>query len=449
MSNPDGAGNPPATPPPPPDANEPGRGIDGSPAENGGLRRFIFYRELAEVYLLLDNVSASTHKSLPPPPAKPASGDADIGNAPAQTETTDWVEEICKIGWPPSGSNEELANEAATLIRARDLLNNLAAPASGATIAFTLLVAGEEYEPKTPGRKLSWWRRAVLRLAGSHPEYAPPPELPIGPGWDGKAPSRLSLANIAFPNLAKPARSFRIFSRGLLLGLTASFLLTSVLSWDIATGNALLKQLATLEAAEPAPAPASASAVTPAATEQLNVARENLSHWLDGWSWLGWKPTGEPNLACPVAKTASCPDVNEQWAAALLNVLGGAVLPICYGLLGAGAAVARSMATRIRESLLAPRHQTLFLMQLALGAVIGGCIGLFVTPTGGAVTSDTTPSGVLGSVPLSASALCFVAGFGVDGVFLALESLIGRVFNVPDPTKASSPAVPLTQRPPS
>jgi len=37
-------------------------------------------------------------------------------------------------------------------------------------------------------------------------------------------------------------------------------------------------------------------------------------------------------------------------------------------------------------------------------------------------------------VPLSASALCFIAGFGVDGVFQALEGLIRRVFNVSDPT---------------
>jgi hypothetical protein len=29
--------------------------------------------------------------------------------------------------------------------------------------------------------------------------------------------------------------------------------------------------------------------------------------------------------------------------------------------------------------------------------------------------------------------LSFIAGFGVDGVFIALESLIKRVFNVPEP----------------
>jgi hypothetical protein len=111
-------------------------------------------------------------------------------------------------------------------------------------------------------------------------------------------------------------------------------------------------------------------------------------------------------------------------------VLGGAVLPIFYGLLGASASVVRQLSQRIRDSLLAPRHLMLSLVQLTLGAVIGGCIGLFVTPSG--APSSAAP-GLLGSVPLSASALCFIAGFGVEGVFQALESLIRRVFNLPDP----------------
>jgi hypothetical protein len=122
-----------------------------------------------------------------------------------------------------------------------------------------------------------------------------------------------------------------------------------------------------------------------------------------------------------------------------LNVLGGAVLPTLYGLLGAGAAVVRTMSARIRESLLSPRHLQLTLVQLTLGAVIGGCIGLFVTPSG--APSSAAP-GLLGSVPLSASALCFIAGFGVDGVFQALESLLRRVFNIPDPTAKPAPSHP-------
>ena len=54
---------------------------------------FIFTRELAEVYLLLDNVSTSSEKSLPPSPGLAAQG---------QPAEPDLIEEICRIVWPPT-----------------------------------------------------------------------------------------------------------------------------------------------------------------------------------------------------------------------------------------------------------------------------------------------------------------------------------------------------------
>jgi hypothetical protein len=110
----------------------------------------------------------------------------------------------------------------------------------------------------------------------------------------------------------------------------------------------------------------------------------------------------------------------------LVEVLGTAVLPFCYGILGAGAAVVRNIWGKMRDSLLAPRDLTLSLGQLALGAVIGACIGLFVTGSG---TSPQGTVGLAGPVTLSSSAMSFIAGFGVESVFVALESLIKRVFN--------------------
>jgi hypothetical protein len=111
-------------------------------------------------------------------------------------------------------------------------------------------------------------------------------------------------------------------------------------------------------------------------------------------------------------------------ATAYANILATAVLPFLYGLLGAGAAIVRSLSRKIRASLLSPRDLHLSLQQLALGAVIGACIGLFVaSPTDAA-------EGLLGPVALSASALSFVAGFGVEAVFQGIESLITRIFNL-------------------
>ena len=398
------------------------------------IQDFIFSRELAEVYLLLDNVSTSSTKSLPPPPPKTE-----------ETASPDLVSEICSIAWPPKGSAAQQAAQAATLVRARDLLNRLAAPATGATIAFTLLVAGEDttsdIERRRPGRFL----KSLWRLLGIGQKRSPatskavPPENPARTSpptherSSSLAPSRFSLASRAFPNLVKRARFFRLFVPSLVAGLLLVFVGTSVLSWDIAAGNAALAQWTKARIA-PSKTPAipggGGTAVAPEvqqSTPDLAIASANLSHWLSAWDWLQFPR----EIRCP-GKCKEASEINAQWAEILLNILGGAVLPICYGLLGAGATVVRQISARIKESLLAPRHMMLAGVQLTLGAMISGCIGLFVTPSG---AGGSTGPGLFGSVQLSASALCFIAGFGVDGVFLALEGLIRRVFNVPDLAK--------------
>ena len=382
------------------------------------IQDFIFARELAEVYLLLDNVSMSSNKRLPPAVAAPG-------------EPTDLIEEICQIGWPASGSTADRAHQAAILLRARDTLNTAAAPATGATIAFTLLVAGEG--------GLTGLKRG--RREPATPTWAP--EV----GWgDGEAPSRVSLATMAFPNLRLAARRFQVAIPIVVCALLALFLATSWLSWDISIGNSALAEWTKVKAAaadvqsDPvtgAAPPPPAAASTPLLLQSrrdVAFAGANLRHWLLFWQFFLGGPTKLEHFDCG---PGGCPPglglaVNEKWAGEVLNVLGGAVLPTLYGLLGAGAAVVRTMSARIRDSMLSPRHLQLTFVQLTLGAVIGGCIGLFVTPSG---APSSAPPGLLGSVPLSASALCFIAGFGVDGVFQALESLIQRVFNITDPTK--------------
>jgi len=437
------------------------------------IQDFIFAREMAEVYLLLDNVSMSANKNLPPPP-KP-------GDPP------DLVEQICNIGWPPTGDAKDRAHQAAVLLRARDTLNNLAEPANGATIAFTLLVAGEAglkgLFSKVKEEELPWTQEN---------------------GWGDKPPSRRSLALFAFPNLRNEAILFRYLFPVIILFLALTFAGTSLLSWNVADGNAVLAEWTRVKAditqqatpaaattstttgATPTPIPLSAPApvfhphpphhaaatdaapgakpdAKPPVTEaqkkgdssaevpedsnhfrriqnerNLEFAGANLNHWLGFWQRLLKAPTSVSPKDCDdvcVARVSA--DVNEKWATALLNVLGGAVLPILYGVLGAGSAVVRSLSMRMRESLLAPRYMILAFVQVALGAVIGGCIGLFVTPSG--APSSTSP-GLLGAAPLSGSALCFIAGFGVDGVFETLEALVRRIFDLPDPKRPQPPA---------
>lgn len=399
---------------------------------------FVLLRELSEVHLLLDNISAN-----------PASTISDRSPVKRPKELkANWIEEVCEISWPPDGSSDEKAEDAALLIRAKDHLNRLSHPASGASIAFTLLVT-------QGGGKKGWLRRKFI-------------------GGD-VSPTRNSLAQAAYPDLVAKAATFRLWMMWICGGLVAALILTCALSWYVAYGNAALAELATArdtlaeaqtrvnsaetadwtqadesqgdaaDAPQPAPPPAAdATQPAPARTfspycasqpygnptqSQLCNARQRaetsliaverrLATWLC-WDWLRDCEND------PKARDA------PSRAAAFANILGSAVLPFLYGLLGAGAAIIRSLSRKIRTSRLSPRDLVLSFQQLALGAIVGACIGLFVVAPG----ADATGESLLGPVAMSASAISFVAGFGVESVFLALEALISRIFNIsPAPT---------------
>jgi hypothetical protein len=454
------------------------------------IQDFVFVRELSEVYLLLDHVSGRSDKSLI---------DGTV------------VREICEIGWPPTGTEIQQAAQAAVLLSAKDKLNGAARPANGATIAFTLLVSGEESVDHHHHRDWglsSLWRHA---FAGSRVTLEPydggsrgpsdgaggPPQSPtVARRWTRDPPSRLSLARLAFPGLVSPARWFKWEIRFIILLLLLWLMGTCLLSWDVAAGKAIYArvenlraqssqfeaQIKALETEAPTPNPAAPtdktktialllekncgwqalvdrtgrqthdSTETFSSVDEISlcnrvararleyaVSRQDLAGWLADWRyWLSGLANRLCSRNCLPKDESSLPlpkdQTNEQWGSILLEVLAGAVLPLCYGFLGAGAAVVRDLWGKMRDSLLSPRDLTLALGQLALGAVIGGCIGLFISPPGG---TGEGAGGLMGSVVLSASALSFIAGFGVEGVFVALESLIKRVFNISEPTKAS------------
>jgi hypothetical protein len=221
--------------------------------------------------------------------------------------------------------------------------------------------------------------------------------------------------------------------------LFLSLVLTCLLSWDIAAGQAIMTRLdatdssiAAIEKRTPAVGARTIADVND--LDALKAARSNSRHdladWLALWGWLkalSHKLCDPAGCLTEAAVKLQPNEINEQqWAAVLLQVLATAVLPIFYGLLGAGAAVVRSLWNKTRDSLLGRRDVLLSVGQMAQGAVIGACIGLFVTPSG-------TSQGVAaftGAASLTPSALSFIAGFGVDSVFIALESLIKRVFNI-------------------
>jgi hypothetical protein len=401
-------------------------------------KKFVLSRELNEVHLLLDNLSANPDKTF-----SLLAGDKDL--------QPDWLDRICEIGWPPQTSSSDDAAQAALLIRAKDRLNTLAQPASGATIAFTLLVTQEDDAAVDP-------------------------------------PTRRSLAQNAYPGLVGRAKSFRRFMDWMQWILLGFLVFTFFFSCYVAFGFATLAQGADAQVAltaaqkrisdaetgvgdlppgkavknPPAPPASPPGGVTSGpnyaiafcdhaklippvdktsipqfdsiaemqacqAETRAEFAAQSIAGRLRAW------------LLFLVPRRAAAADSAEDFQETLLfagsvfHILASTVLPVLYGLLGAAAAVVRSLSRKIKQSTLAPRDLLLSWQQLALGAVMGACIGLFVTqPSAGGQTG----AGLIGSVALSSSALSFVAGFGVDQVFAALEALISRIFAVMQPGAA-------------
>jgi len=461
-----------------PDAS--GNGATATPGqarasdEGSRLKKHFVGRQIAEVFLLLDNISATKEKKLPDGIDNEVF-QKDLGQ---DGKPKDWLQQIAEIHFPPDGSDKDLALQSAKLYRARDALNAAAAPATSATIAFTLLVAnGAQSGPSLLGRLGAWLGLGDRSEAVAEDETEDP---------DNKQNPRRELALQAFPTFEKPARSLRRFTSLLVFALGFWRLITSAVSWDVATGSALLSQVAALDkrieeidqrmvdawtpsdgqSGNAAAAPGSPAGTAAAsgkegqsdayvrlAAEQKKLARERVIALENIRPWLKSKESGCKFFTekifllfgshCQQTDThnidrknadpgAQGSEVNWHWAAVLIAILANNVLPIMYGILGAMASVARNISASTRDYLLSPRHLPLSLIQLALGAVIGAAIGLFLpsqTPT------DSTAANWLSNVYLSASALCFLAGFGVEGVFQSLEALVARIFNLAPPNK--------------
>jgi hypothetical protein len=339
------------------------------------------------------------------------------------------LKKICDIAWPLKGADVEQAMQASVLLLARDSLNAAAKPANGHSIAFSLLVIGDERETIAEvARKLP---RRLAEAVHGQPNAEKTghdrPNSTVGTDrtaiWGRELPSRVSLAKLAYPGLVDSARRFHRDRTFIIFLLIFWLLLTCLLSWNIAAGQAILsrlnaddKEIADVDKSNTIGCPPQQSQ-NQSDIHKLTVIcdrrdknLEVLEGWLQvPWRWMKWAPKHDPVR----------PAQDRQWATVFIEVLATSVLPLVYGVLGAGVAVVRNLWTKMRDSLLSPRDPTLAMGQLAQGAVIGACIGLFITPSSGLAT-------------LAPTALSFIAGFGVEGVFVMLESLIKRVFNTPE-----------------
>lgn len=112
-----------------------------------------------------------------------------------------------------------------------------------------------------------------------------------------------------------------------------------------------------------------------------------------------------------------------------LATLSNIWLPVLYGFIGAIVAAMRSIYQKVSNSTLAPWDTRLLWTRVVLGVMAGASIGLFFAPSG------TSVQGSPGIGTLSLSAIAFLAGYAVDGLFALLDEIINRVFHMaPDST---------------
>jgi hypothetical protein len=416
---------------------------------NEGLGELL-YRELFEIYLLMDYISSHCELCLP------KTLDIDFNDA---TYGSNWVRKVCSIPWPPEGPESEVVKEAEFLVKTRDALNRLVRPATGASIAFTIMSVGDrgarkpgcDVSPRTGEETAEEAAQSKAEASGGGGATT----KSTGSGNPRRTQPRLDLAYKAYPQLKAPAKSFALWNFGLLWGLGVCLIFTLLFSWYVALGSNLLNQAYSARVQFDAETKTGLSTSTPfvaanrtstalyaapdAGTDQrywlflcnrVVATRVSLSAWTDPKRWLPLSPSAA--LPCAIADNGAAATSSPAalgtpfFAVAWFNMLGASVLPAVYGLLGAWAAVVRRLSGRMEYSLLTDRDVMQSLIRLALGSVIGACIGLFMTPS--ANTDAKNAVGLLGTAFLGASALSFLAGFGVTQVFGLLDGVLSHLF---------------------
>ena len=371
---------------------------DARPDERSAFLR----REAAEVYLLLDFLSGRTDRSLRPTQEEMARSLLDRRNNPTHSDPTLEVERekiendladptrllqrTFAIRYPPEEGTKNFESDAAFLLRARDALNSRAAPTSGATIAFSALV----FQNAAVGGP------SVTHVSG--------------------------FANEAYPTFSKSARQLNRFIGWTKLFLIGVLLLALAVSGYTAWGKFMIDSRDALETVlKTAASREGGDEKTLAEIQKTNAQYAGVSSLLSSWVHpVSW--------ACSVSSNdgPGSSDTTGLCAHAGMAILGNYIMPILYALLGSMAFVLRRHGDRLSAQLLTPRDRPANHIRLLLGVVIGGCIGLFYY---GSPASQTT--GLLGvATTLSAAAVAFLAGYGVEATFKTLDALIAHIFRI-------------------
>ncbi|ONG44644.1 hypothetical protein BKE38_27830 [Pseudoroseomonas deserti] len=102
-------------------------------------------------------------------------------------------------------------------------------------------------------------------------------------------------------------------------------------------------------------------------------------------------------------------------------------LPLCFTLLGTGISILRDCSQRMHRFELVPTTLPLGLSRLALGLAAGLSIALFNSPEPPAAILPGLPPPPPADMFLSAQALAFLAGYGVDSVFSFFDNQLSRL----------------------
>jgi len=178
----------------------------------------------------------------------------------------------------------------------------------------------------------------------------------------------------------------------------------------------------------------------------LENAETEINTWLSGWngsdlvfithavstsrcgflSWFGHE--------CPTQASQSADSYAQ--ATDKLAVISNIWLPMAYGFVGTIVAALRTIYLKISASTLAPWDAELIWPRVFLGVIAGGCVGLFFS------SGTTSVEGAASIGPLSLSAIAFLAGYAVEGLFSMLDQLVQRVFRL----NAETPSAPSSGR---
>ena len=135
----------------------------------------------------------------------------------------------------------------------------------------------------------------------------------------------------------------------------------------------------------------------------------------------------------------TCGDT-EFLVAPSLQVVTNFVLPLTFGFLGSLLFVLLDHSTKLRANTLSPRDFPLMALRLIIGLVVAACVSLLISSStspgaaaGGSTGGVPAAGALVASLISSASGITFLAGFGAEAVVTLLQSLVTRVFATPKP----------------